>query len=282
MAQVVFDGEQVTGPVSLTFDNQGVQTVLDLHDDGESPDVAAEDGRHSGFAIIEGDSFDLTVTVGDEVHEVGAAAWPADGKARDLIVNIYGDLFTVETEAVGSGAAPTLNAPGDTPGTAPAATTTAPAPSDEPDTTLYAVVAVGVLALFGVAGLWWRGRDGGPAELPDDLVAEPSASLGVALRPGVQRAAADPATLLTALTRTHRVLLAAPTTAELPRVQGGPVYRTHSLRTQHIAHTAEGLVRGPGRPLAVLVVGGLDDPSLVRLGEDLPERVGCLVVAASA
>ena len=299
VVQVVIDGDPVAEPLVISMVSEGGEARIELRDNGQSPDVQRDDGHYSGSGIIQGDSFDVSLTIEGETRTVGPVAWPDDGKPRDLIITMDGELFTIETEAMGPAPGSIDPGAGPTTSTGPSVVagssgdvSTVSGGGDDDGTLVNAALAIGGLALLGVVGLWWRGRDDAdvPPELPPELVAEASAELlgpgTLTLRPGVQVWTAPASELgeqsqelVSALGQTHRVLYAAPAGAAVAPILGGPVFRMHNTRPAHVADAVQGLVDGPGRPLAVLVRGPVDPKGLKLLEDELPEQVGCVVVA---
>ena len=176
-------GETVGSPVEATLTNSdGVVTTLTLLDNGEAPDVNAGDHHYSASSMLDGESFNVTLSLGGKAEEVGEVSWPAEVTARDLVITRYDGIVTLETGAgdngqpMGEPASPgaasgepaqgsATGAPVDNPavnGTAPARgpnvtfSSTGSGTTPENDSTLYIIGGVLLLILAAVAFFWFR------------------------------------------------------------------------------------------------------------------------------
>ncbi|MEC9391720.1 MAG: hypothetical protein VX944_16740 [Myxococcota bacterium] len=181
-------GESVDAPVQATLTNAaGASTTLTLLDNGESPDVNAGDFHYSASSMIDGETFQVTLSLGGEAEDVGEVSWSADVTARDLVITRYDGIVTLETGAGDNGqpaneptapgspagdpvlgsatGAPVANPAVD--GTAPArgpnvtfpssgSASTAGGTTPQNDSTLYVIGGLLLLVLAGVAFFWFR------------------------------------------------------------------------------------------------------------------------------
>ncbi len=176
-------GETVDAPVEAILTNSaGVVTSLTLKDNGEAPDVNAGDHHYSASSMLDGENFTVTLSIGGKAEEVGEVSWPAEVTARDLVINRYDGIVTLETGAgdngqpMGEPASPGGASGEPVPGSAtgepvdnPAVNGTAPArgpnvtfsssgsgTTPENDSTLYVIGGVLLLILAAVAFFWFR------------------------------------------------------------------------------------------------------------------------------
>lgn len=70
-----------------------------LKDDGTPPDVTADDKSHSGTGWFEGDTFEVSVTVGTTTIPGGTVSWKPEDDARDLTLTVSGSTLTAEASA---------------------------------------------------------------------------------------------------------------------------------------------------------------------------------------
>jgi len=189
VVRLVTGGEEVASPIEAILVNADDREFkLSLADNGEPPDVTAEDFHFSGSSIIEGEDFTVFISAGGEKEEVGSVSWPEDVTARDLIITRYEGVVTLETGAGdnqqppgqptdpgAAGSPPTGDlagggsmggpiAPGEGPasGTSPARSPNVSFPDPDSgvnaqdDATLYVIGGVLLLILAAVAFFWFR------------------------------------------------------------------------------------------------------------------------------
>jgi hypothetical protein len=147
--------------------------------------------------------------------------------------------------------------------------------------------ALGITALLAAIGGWALGRPS--KRVPRGLAPQPPGPLfeGGPVPAGPARAwrAAEPERLLervlSALSRTHRVVLVAPPGSPAPVVGGGPVYVATERDRLDVEAAVRALRRAPGPPIAVVLLGAqtLQDPGAVagdpvrKLADALPADV---------
>ena len=91
-------GEEIASPVEATLTNEdGIVTAIVLQDGGEAPDVSAGDFNFSGSSMTEGNTFQVSLSLGGKIETVGEISWPADITARDLVITRYEGMITLET-----------------------------------------------------------------------------------------------------------------------------------------------------------------------------------------
>lgn len=176
-------GEPIGSPVQAILTNvDGDVTTLTLKDDGESPDVNAGDHHYSASSMLQGDEFQVALSLGGDAEDVGEVSWPADVTARDLVISRYDGIVTLETgagdngqpmgEPTGPGNASGEPAPGaatgdtvdnpivdgTTPVRGPNVTFSSNSNSTTPenDSTLYVIGGALLLILAAVAFFWFR------------------------------------------------------------------------------------------------------------------------------
>lgn len=208
--------EAVQAPVVVHLRPASGQTIdVQLKDDGVSPDVAAGDGAWSAVATLAGDSFDVSMTVGQRELPGGPVEWSAGDRHRDLALTVVNGALqatagvapeviesapaTPPTSVTGIGPGGGDGAPGSpgggdgTPGaTGPspgsgtaggagspgggAGATPGGAPEGAPsESSLYLLLGLGGLVLAGIAWMWLRGGSGGA--LPKGMTLSPEAPL---------------------------------------------------------------------------------------------------------
>ena len=300
--------KDLKGPIVVTLTGKADTSPVtaSLADDGNAPDVVAEDGSWAGAASLVGNTFDARVSIAGKDVGGGAVSWSDTDNYRELLVNWTNGSLSIEAannDGAGGGtpnAAPRGQPPADgtatgtqqpgqaPPGGAPGGPApTVTFPSGKSDPTLTVGLGLGVLVLVGIVWLWFRSRDpddlplhqAGLAPLPEpSLLGGPTRSLSEGLSAWVS---ADPAALLqptlATLARRHRVVLVLPPEIMAPPVYGGPVFRAPDHRPNALADTIEALAYVPGASLAVLAL----DPSLdvQALADALPEGMGGIVLA---
>lgn len=284
--------------VALTPVGGGPPIELALLDDGNSPDVAAGDGIYAGTSMVQGDGFDVTLTVGEQRFDGGEVSWGADaGSARDLVIRLVGDeIAVVAAQPVGGGAPGRDAAPTDAAPTAavgrpvaatPASASTTRSTIRRDDALLWLAIGLGLVVLAGaglVVSRWMRG--GGDAR-PDPMD-EPGL-----FGPGTPSLTDAPAwwvlgrddadglraALLHSVARHHRVLIVSASGVTTPRVIGGPAY--HIGWDADAAEDAAYALVDRGGPRLVAVLWSPDArPETVRpLLDVLPDGVGALIVS---
>ncbi len=196
VVRLVTGGDAVESPVVAILTNkEGVEHRAPLADNGEAPDVNPGDHHYSGSTMLDGDAFTVSISLGDDIEEVGEVSWPTNVTARDLVITRYDGIVTLETGAgdnnqpngqpstgaagaadVGSTPAPVAANSGNPPtpvaGNAPMqgmgnarAPAVSFASSDTPgqmsdDSTLYVIGGILLLVLAGVAFFWFRPEEG--------------------------------------------------------------------------------------------------------------------------
>ena len=210
-------GEEVSSPVQATLTNEdGTATAIILKDNGEAPDVSAGDFNFSGSSMTEGETFQVSLSLGGENEDVGEVSWPEEVTARDLVITRSNGMVTLETGAGDNGqptgqpidpdapdAAPSADgsvAPGTPNGagepfvegaTLPARGPNVTFPSADSgtsakdDKTLYVIGGILLLILAGVAFYWFRSPE---ASAPSASRAAPGSASGLVHRmpePGI-------------------------------------------------------------------------------------------------
>ena len=208
-------GEVVESPVEATLVNEeGVSTTVVLLDNGEAPDVGAGDFNFSGSSMTEGETFQVSLSLGGKNEDVGEVSWPAEVTARDLVITRYEGMVTLETGAgdngqptgqpidpTASGPSTEMGNPQGAPGglgepfadgtdqpargpnvTFPNAETGTAAKDDK---TLYVIGGILLLILAGVAFFWFRSPE---ASAHSASIAAPGGASGLVHRmpePGI-------------------------------------------------------------------------------------------------
>lgn len=179
-------GEAVEAPVIATLTNSsGVATTLTLLDNGEAPDVNAGDHHYSASSMLDGETFQVSLSLGGDSEDVGEVSWPAEVTARDLVITRYDGIVTLETGAGdngqpmgepaspgGASGEPAMGSASGDPVANPAVNGTAPARSPnvtfpsstsgnngttpENDSTLYIIGGILLLILAAVAFFWFK------------------------------------------------------------------------------------------------------------------------------
>lgn len=319
VVRLITGGETVDSPVVATLTNaDGTAHTATLLDNGEPPDVNPGDHHYSGSTMLEGESFTVTLSLGDATEEVGEVSWPTDVTARDLVITRYEGIVTLETGAgsndmpagqpAASGDAGPSPGPegvaapaeGGTMARAPAVSfpddSSAVDPSD--DATLYVIGGVLLLILAGVAFLWFRPQEDAepgaarftgsdqahrmpePGLLGDGT---PSMSDGACVW-HVDAADTDDfiGLLLGSIAAHHRVLVVSPGAAPLPLVSGGPVYKMKNPRPSHVSQTLESLSRAPGLGFSIFIrATEMNAQTISEYCETLPQDVGTAILVNS-
>jgi hypothetical protein len=320
VVHLVADGQDVSGPVTALLTNEdGTITEVHLLDDGNTPDVFAGDMRFAAASPIYGLSFDVSLSFGDDVLEVGAISWKPEDTRRDLLITMSGGSLTMETSVptdagnmgdsqvspgsnaggggVGGGGGGGMGAPmvgvQEGSGARPPTVTFPTGGSAETDALLNLGIGLGLLALAGLGLYWVWTRGSRSPEVPKGVVLLPEPGLlGVgtpSLSDGLcqwvvpsSEWAELTGPLLAHLARHHRVLVAAPTRIEVPLVHGGPVYRMTGMRPAWVGDAAEELYDDPGAPLVVLLFTDVEEVDTIRDFADLlPPEVGGVLVLGS-
>jgi len=315
--RLITGGESVSSPVVATLTNaEGTAHTATLVDNGEPPDVNAGDHHFSGSSMLDGEAFQVTLSLGDETEDVGEVSWPADVAARDLVITRYEGIVTLETGA-GSNDGPIgtpeagdqVSGPvaGPSGGDATNATARAPTVSfaggDSPvssggDSTLYVIGGILLLILAAVAYFWFKPEDtkttpvrfsGSVAahQLPQPgLLGEGSPSLSDGATVWIVDAPDTEAfisLLLSQMASHHRVLVVAPGTDSIPLTAGGPVFRMKNPRPTHVADAVNSLLVNPGNPMAILIKATSVDANTINdYCELLPGAVGTTIVVNEA
>lgn len=267
-------GSPMDAPVVVL--GAGGQTVeVPLRDDGETPDLAAGDGRWAGAGEADGTELTLEVRSGDAVLGSTQVRFEDPDAPRDV------DLVWKDG-ALGARVSVPPNAAGRQASAPPGGETEGPPPPGAgvgrgADTGfLYVAFGVGLLALLGAAWGWsrWRGRMGlpfGVTRLPEPGLLGPGTP---SLADGLSAWVVPPDSpfgdaLLAHLARHHRVLVVARSERVVAGVAGGPVYRLGAPRPARVGDVAEALARRPGPPLVVLLLLDTADPAQVAAFRDL-------------
>ena len=106
VVRLVVGEEKVAEPVVVHLTAGDEVIDVSLLDDGETPDVIADDNQFSGSTMIDGDDFDISLTMGDEKLDVGTISLPDDGTPRDLVITKGDGVLTVDTSAAGNANGP--------------------------------------------------------------------------------------------------------------------------------------------------------------------------------
>jgi len=316
VVRLITGGETVESPVVATLTNaDGTAHTATLVDNGEPPDVNPGDHHYSGSTMLEGESFTVSLSLGDATEEVGEVSWPTDVTARDLVITRYEGIVTLETGAgsndmpagqptANGEAAPASGAEGMAPPTEGGTMARAPAvsfPDDSAasspgeDSTLYVIGGVLLLILAAVAFLWFRPQDETepssarftgsdqahrmpePGLLGDGT---PSMTDGACVW-HVDAADTDDfvGLLLGSMAAHHRVLVVSPGTAALPLVAGGPVFKMKNPRPSHVSQTLDSLARAPGLPFSIFIRATEMNPQTIsEYCETLPQDAGTAIL----
>jgi hypothetical protein len=311
VVRVNTDGHPVSGTSAALLTPAGGETQeIPLFDAGEPPDVTAADGVFSGSAWLEGETFAISVRLGDQVHDAGRVSWDPSDSKRDLSITIMGGMVTAEA---GVSNAPAGQGPGATPpvsdelgnppsagagqdGPSPVGPPQAGSAAPEPPVNSRSAMliqllglALGLVVIGAVARWWWRtGPDPQDGPLGLAPLAEPgllgpgtpslSDPVSVwAVSPGDLPALVRP--LLATVARHRVVCLLTPATLAPPRVHGGPVYPTADLAEFHDA-LGELSQKGLGRAAGFAVVEQLDAKDLENLVADVPPGVALVVLVS--
>ena len=290
--------------VVVKLEGNNEQKNVEMKDDGVSPDVTAGDSVYSGTTLVQADTVQVSLQLGDKTIAGGAVSWDPTQSTCDLNLKLEGENLTAEAAVP---APPVPQQPNDpaaeppgsmtppvgakAPGTAPAGPAASPGPTGEAsssailpvasDNTATVTILAGAAALL-LAGLMYLSWSGGGGSLLDPLPepgllgpVTPSLSQGLSAWECPQEDSVLLAKLLLAtLARQHRVLLLAPPDFQPDPVFGGPVYRAPS-RPNAWKKTMNGLLEEGGLPLTVLCVGS---EHLATLQRSLPEGVGGIFV----
>lgn len=296
-------GEKPEATPVVRLTNKAGKVDLSLSDRGESPDVEADDGIYSGSTLLSGDDAEVQLTIGDRVIKGEPISWDPTNNQRDVSLHLDGTALTAVTNsgtpAEGQAADAAANAgdgttPGSTAGSGasssgisiPGASTITALLSGESGggSRAYLGLAIGVLALAGLAYYTMRDRDEDGAELLPPLPEPPVLGPGTpSLSDGLSLWVCPPADnaqltgqLLGALARHHRVLVVCPEEATVPAAFGGPIYRVPTPDPDEVGQAAEDLMNEGGAPLALLVL--LDAIAAHALIEELPEGLGGVAI----
>ncbi|MBO85780.1 MAG: hypothetical protein CL927_10500 [Deltaproteobacteria bacterium] len=286
-------GQVVTAPprVILAPVVGGDPVSLTLRDDGQAPDVAAQDGRWAGFVNVAAESVVVTVEVDGDRRDGGTVSWAPTAQARDLILTLNWSGVTALASTM-DGAEPieAREATVKTVGVPKASSV--PAASSQSivgHPVAWATTGAGLLCILVGFGLAVRNARPPLPPLSLRRVEEPPI-LGVgtpALHQGLsvwQVAPEDRASLTKGLLRTlarqHRVLLRLPDGVAEPTTLGGPAYvTTTTVRKVLEDHLVE-LFDRPGLPVVVLYVGGaVSEQSVVDLRDILEPDIGGILLA---
>ena len=194
VVRLITGGESVSTPVEATLTNDaGEKHTATLVDNGEPPDVNPGDHHYSGSTMLDGENFEVSISLGGDVEEVGKVSWPADVTARDLVITRYEGIVTLETgsgsntqpdgqpvsggDTPGGGAAAPGAAADGPPGASPdggqagvpgtarapsvsfASSDSSSKPAD--DATLYVIGGILLLVLAVVAYFWFKPQEAG-------------------------------------------------------------------------------------------------------------------------
>lgn len=279
----------------------GEGTVISLNDDGQSPDVVAGDQSFAGSAVLDGDSFNVSLIVDGQALDGGTVTWEVDGQLRDLDVQLNGTTVTATAQISVPGAAPDGQVGGSTVGVLPGVATIPGAPgglaggadTDQLDDGVL-LVATGacLLVLLGLA--WWtmvfRAGPGSAPGVYRGVFRQPEAGL---FGPGTPSLSEDLALwvvsaeaeaellplLMKTLTRRHRVLVVPREGHQVPAAAGRGVYLADGVKPAAIGGSAEALLGVPPRPVAVLVLAEKRPKEKWQDYEDLlPEGIGGVVI----
>lgn len=289
-------GESLGGPVVVVLQGDGGKTdEITLKDDGAQPDVSAGDLSYAGAAAVAGDSFEISVRIGEKTLSGGAISWSPEDQMRDLDIRLSGGSVSLQAGVAGSGGGgggggpPGGAAMGSGGGGAPGGGGGGGVPTADATAGpgLFIGLGLGLVALLGLLWLWVRGRSAGPdlsalrglETLPEaSVLGEAAPPLSEGLQLLVHTADDEPAlirALLTTMARTHRVVVVAPARVEVPSVPGGPVYRGASGRPSEVGAAVDAVLATPGRNVAVLLIGQGGSPDLYRdLADVLPTGAG--------
>jgi len=139
VVRVFTGGAPVDGKVEVRLVAQGetAPNLLEVKDDGATPDVAAGDGVYSASAALIGDVFEVGLTVGDHDYPGGTVSWSEADAARDLTLTLSDGNLTAVAET-SAGAQAGAAAPGEpsADGATPVDPGTLPAVAPSPEAAL--------------------------------------------------------------------------------------------------------------------------------------------------
>lgn len=301
-----------TVPVVVTLTGDAEPYVVEMKDDGASPDVTAGDAMYSGTTLVQVDTVAVELKLGDQVFSGGSVSWESTQSTCDLNLKVEGDKLVavatvpaapVPTQPVGGATTP-LTPEGVPPSTplqpvegatkpdgvlsinSPAANTPVSPPMAAPSTDTSGMVSIvaglAVLLAAGLLYLSWSGGGSRMAALPEPGLLGPNTP---SLSEGLSRWDASPEDtpllakiLLATLVRHHRVLLIATPEFQVDPLFGGPVYRV-AARPAAWEKAIQGLMDEGGLPLTVLYLGGAQPEALKKV---LPEGVGGIILGGDA
>jgi hypothetical protein len=246
---------------------------------------------------VAGDSFEVSVRIGDKTLSGGAISWSPDDQMRDLDIRLSGGSVSLQAGVAGSGGGGGGGGPpggaamgsggGGAPGGGGGGGNGASTADGAAGPGLFIGLGLGLVALLGLLWLWVRGRSAGPdlsalrglETLPEaSVLGEAAPPLSEGLQLLVHTAEDEPAlirSLLTTMARTHRVVVVAPARVEVPSVPGCPVYRGASGRPSEVGAAVDAVLATPGRNVAVLLIGQGGSADLYRdLADVLPTGAG--------
>jgi hypothetical protein len=281
-----------TVKVRLTPEGSDDAIELELRDDGEAPDVTADDNNYAATSLVSSDAFDVVVTVGSEQIPGGQVSWAPDQQAaRDLVIRLNEDSISMSASVPLSTGVPTgvdrnnpdgaEAGPGKVAGERKGRGRNASRADMEPsisrkDALLWVAIGLGLVGLAAAGALlsrWQanRSRLQLPALAEPPLLGphSPSLSQGLSVWTTTDRAAVL-GPLLSTMAQNHRVLVVMLGDSPLPPVFGGPVHRWSTLDVDRVEDALFELSEFAEQPLALLLV--LDTVS----GDTLDEMAGLL------
>jgi hypothetical protein len=302
MVRLETSDADIAGPVEVTLTptKGGDAVVLELLDDGQPPDVTADDGIYAASTITTADRFSVTVRIGGTEKAQEDVSWEADAAAaRDLVIRLVDDEVSFSASMPAAEGVPgrertkAERKKGDSSRKATkAARRRAEAGGfSRRDILLWLAIGLGVFGL-GAAGLLiarWLSRRGEsdlrPLPEPPFLGPKtPSLSDGLSL--WVVHAADRETTigpLLSSLAAQHRVLVVTEPETLLPPVFGGPVFRSKSTGLEDVEDTLYDLGEVGGAPLTVLLIANAPTLESVEAVADLlPAGVGGIAILPTA
>jgi hypothetical protein len=294
MVRLVARGQYLADPkVILTPVNGADSIEMAMRDDGEMPDVVADDGTWAGTSLLAHDAYAVTLDLGGHMVDGDTIRWGADELARDLALTFDGDGLQASTSSspANLGTGGEFGAQGRPRGAAFGAGEGGSAKGSRG--LLLLGLGGGVLSLgVGATFLLMRGReDDEPlfetTRVPEPpLLGPPSPPLSDGMCQWVVETdcmADATASLVATLARTHRVLVVAPKSVMIPLVHGGPVYRLSSVVPDDLEDAVEILVQQGDLPTAVLLVLVRPAPEvLIDYASRFPEGVGGIALLGQA
>ena len=294
----------LSGTVKVLLKGADGTTELLLNDQGEAPDVTADDGLWEGLAPSAPLDASVELVVNGETRSGGRVSWEPNARPRELKIRLMGDTVAV-TAATGTGGAKEggeASAPKETrsEGVPSVSKPSAPAPT-QATASAGGVDWMGALALvlaLAALGMGMLRKSAPPAVEPQRPPAPPklparvreagvlgsgTPSLSDGLSVWVGPDAVLGALLSTLAHRRPVVVVTAPE-HRLPPVVGGAVFQVASLQPDSARAAAEAVLARGGLGVCMVFLPGapIDGGVLELARRALPEGVGGVVFGPSS